>query len=68
MSRYGPDQGGSGFNNVFKALAAISGTLRFRSGEGCVTMDGTGFEAMDATSAERVIRKSGAHAKKGETW
>jgi anti-sigma regulatory factor (Ser/Thr protein kinase) len=45
VSRYGPGQGGSGFNNVFKALAAMSGTLRFRSGEGCVTMDGTDFEA-----------------------
>jgi hypothetical protein len=45
VSRFGPGQGGCGFNNVFKALAAISGTLRFRSGEGCVTMDGTDFEA-----------------------
>ncbi len=41
VSRFGPGQGGAGFYNVFKALAAMSGTLRFRSGEGCVTMDGT---------------------------
>jgi anti-sigma regulatory factor (Ser/Thr protein kinase) len=45
VSRFGPGQGGTGFNNVFKALAAMSGTLRFRSGEGCVTMDGTELEA-----------------------
>jgi anti-sigma regulatory factor (Ser/Thr protein kinase) len=45
VSRYGPGQGGLGFYNVFKSLAAMSGTLRFRSGEGCVTMDGTEFEA-----------------------
>ena len=30
--------GGNGFNNVFKALAATWGTLRFRSGEGRVSM------------------------------
>lgn len=41
VSRFGPGQGGLGFYYVFKALAAMSGTLRFRSGEGCVTMDGT---------------------------
>ena len=45
VSRYGPGRGGLGFYSVFKALAAMSGTLRFRSGEGCVTMDGTEFEA-----------------------
>lgn len=44
VSRFGPGQGGTGFYNVFKALAAMSGTLRFRSGEGCVTMDGTDFD------------------------
>ena len=45
VTRFGPGQGGSGFYRVFKALAAMSGTLRFRSGEGCVTMDGTDFDA-----------------------
>lgn len=45
VSEFGPGKGGLGFYRVFKALAAISGTLRFRSGEGCVTMDGTDFEA-----------------------
>lgn len=45
VTRFGPGQGGLGFYRVFKALAAMSGTLRFRSGEGIVTMDGTDFDA-----------------------
>jgi hypothetical protein len=45
VTRFGPGQGGFGFYQVFKALAAMSGTLRFRSGEGIVTMDGTDFDA-----------------------
>jgi hypothetical protein len=45
VSRFGPGQGGLGFSQVFKSLAADSGLLRFRSGEGCVTMDGTGLNA-----------------------
>ena len=45
VTRFGPGQGGLGFYNVFKALTAMSGTLRFRSGEGCVLMDGTDFDA-----------------------
>jgi anti-sigma regulatory factor (Ser/Thr protein kinase) len=44
-TRYGPGMGGFGFRRVFKALASMRGTLRFRSGEGCVTMDGTDFDA-----------------------
>lgn len=49
VTRFGPDQGGLGFNSVFKALAAMSGTLRFRSGEGCVEMDGTDCDADKGT-------------------
>jgi anti-sigma regulatory factor (Ser/Thr protein kinase) len=45
VTRFGPGQGGLGFYRVFKSLAAMSGTLRFRSGEGFVTMDGTDFDA-----------------------
>jgi hypothetical protein len=41
VSRFGPGQGGFGFSQVFKSLAADSGVLRFRSGEGCIMMDGT---------------------------
>ncbi|MFL5329181.1 MAG: hypothetical protein ACJ8C4_09710 [Gemmataceae bacterium] len=45
VSRFGPGNGGTGFYSVFKALAAMRGTLRFRSGEGVVMMDGTDFDA-----------------------
>ena len=58
VSRFGPGQGGLGFYNVFKALAAMSGTLRFRSGEGCVTMDGTGLDA-DTGEESYVIFRPG---------
>lgn len=37
--------GGTGFNSVFKALAEQWGQLRFRSGNGCITMDGTHLKA-----------------------
>lgn len=50
-SRLG-ENGGLGFNSVIKALAAHWGQLRFRSGNGCVTMDGTHIEA-DKTSSHR---------------
>jgi len=44
-SRFGHGQGGFGFRQVFKALAEQWGYLRFRSGEGCITMDGTGLDS-----------------------
>jgi anti-sigma regulatory factor (Ser/Thr protein kinase) len=44
-SRYGRNKGGFGFRQVFKALTAQWGHLRFRSGEGCITMDGTDLAA-----------------------
>lgn len=44
-SRFGPGKGGFGFRQMFKALAEQWGYLRFRSGEGCITMDGTGLDA-----------------------
>lgn len=37
------DDGGFGFSTIFKALAEMWGQLRFRSGNGCITMDGTGL-------------------------
>ena len=45
VTRFGPGQGGNGFDWVFKSLTASFGTLRFRSGEGCVTMDGRDLES-----------------------
>lgn len=45
VTRYGRGSGGFGFRRVFKSLAALRGTLRFRSGEGCIVMDGTELDA-----------------------
>jgi hypothetical protein len=45
VTRFGPGQGGFGFADVFRSLAADSGLVRFRSGEGCITMDGTNLDA-----------------------
>ena len=45
VSRYGRNKGGLGFKAVFKALAANWGHLRFRSGSGCIAMDGSSLDA-----------------------
>lgn len=45
VTRFGEKRGGLGFRAVFKALAANWGLLRFRSGSGCITMDGSGLDA-----------------------
>jgi hypothetical protein len=45
VSRYGPNRGGLGFRQVFKALLDQWGFLRFRSGNGSITMDGDDFDA-----------------------
>ena len=45
VSRYGPNRGGLGFRQVFKALLAQWGYLRFRSGNGSITMDGDDLDA-----------------------
>jgi anti-sigma regulatory factor (Ser/Thr protein kinase) len=58
VTRHGPGHGGFGFSNVFKSLAAMYGTLRFRSGEGCVSMDGTEFDA-DMGEAKYVLFRPG---------
>lgn len=58
VTRYGSGNGGSGFHNVFKALTAMWGTLRFRSGEGCLTMDGTDFDA-DRGDVTTVLNRPG---------
>ena len=57
-TRHGRGHGGFGFNKVFKALAAMWGTLRFRSGQGCVLMDGTEFDA-DRGEAVYVLDRPG---------
>lgn len=45
VSRMGKNRGGMGFREIFKALSAQWGQLRFRSGQGCLTMDGTDLDA-----------------------
>jgi hypothetical protein len=45
VSRYGPNRGGLGFRQVFKALLDQWGYLRFRSGNGSITMDGSDLDA-----------------------
>jgi hypothetical protein len=55
-SRFGRGQGGYGFRQVFKALADQYGQLRFRSGQGCICMAGTG---LDVTVGDaRIIAES----------
>lgn len=44
VSRLGTGNG-FGFRNLFRALASQNGTLRFRTGNVCITMDGQNFEA-----------------------
>jgi anti-sigma regulatory factor (Ser/Thr protein kinase) len=58
VSRHGPNQGGLGFNQVFKSLAAAYGTLRFRSGQGCVTMDGRDLDC-DQGEESFVVDRAG---------
>jgi anti-sigma regulatory factor (Ser/Thr protein kinase) len=45
VSRFGKGRGGLGFGHVFKSLAEQWGSLRFRSGEACITMDGNSLDA-----------------------
>jgi hypothetical protein len=51
-TRFGPNTRGTGFRQVFKALAAQWGYLRFRSGNGCVTLDG---QRLDADQGEETF-------------
>jgi anti-sigma regulatory factor (Ser/Thr protein kinase) len=45
VSRYGHQRGGFGFRPVFKAVASQWGLLRFRSGQGCIVIDGNNCSA-----------------------
>lgn len=38
------DDGGFGFSTIFKSVAEMWGQLRFRSGNGCISMDGTDLD------------------------
>lgn len=50
--------GGTGFRTLFSALADLWGIVRFRSGEGCVMMDGTTFDSARGT-AKVVVNRPG---------
>lgn len=52
------EHGGYGFRDIFNALAVQWGYLRFRSGEGCVIMDGTALDA-EAGSTISVAARPG---------
>lgn len=55
VSRYGPEAGrGSGFRPIFIGLANLSGTLRFRSGDHALVIDGQKIADMSATTAQKV--------------
>jgi anti-sigma regulatory factor (Ser/Thr protein kinase) len=45
VTSLGHQRGGFGFRPVFKAVAAQWGALRFRSGQGCLVIDGTDCSA-----------------------
>lgn len=45
VSRMGRRRGGMGFREIFKALSEQWGQLRFRSGQGCLMIDGTDLDA-----------------------
>jgi anti-sigma regulatory factor (Ser/Thr protein kinase) len=58
VSCSGRKGGGMGFREIWKALAEEWGILRFRSGEGCIMMDGSGLDA-DHSREEFVPRLPG---------
>ena len=51
VSRFGSRRGGLGFRQVFKAIAAEWGLLRFRSGEACILIDGNECDADKGTES-----------------
>ncbi len=57
-SRYGFGKGGTGFSSVFKYVAEARGTLRFRSGEAFVLLDGQD-EHTDKTISHSVAFRPG---------
>jgi anti-sigma regulatory factor (Ser/Thr protein kinase) len=50
-TRHGIGQGGFGFRRVFKAITSQWGLLRFRSGEGCLSMDGYDLDCDQGTES-----------------
>lgn len=57
-SRFGHQTGrGLGFSQVLKSLAGIGGTLRFRSGDFSLELDGTNLTFIEATLSQRSYLK-----------
>ena len=65
-----PDEGGGGFGfrQVFTSLADQWGTLRFRSGEGCITMEGTEIDAGDGLRSAFGLHSSTAVTGHDGPW
>jgi anti-sigma regulatory factor (Ser/Thr protein kinase) len=56
ISRYGEDVNhGHGFRPLFVGLANLSGSLRFRSGDHALTIDGQNLAAISAKAAEKPL-------------
>ena len=54
VSRFGPEaKRGQGFRPIFVGLANLSGSLRFRSGDHALTIDGQKIDAMAAKTAQK---------------
>jgi len=54
VSRFGPEaQRGNGFRPIFVGLANLSGSLRFRSGDHALVIDGQKIGAMPAKAAQK---------------
>jgi hypothetical protein len=55
VSRFGPKADrGRGFRPIFVGLANLSGTLRFRSGDHGLVIDGQSFDAVAGKTAQKV--------------
>lgn len=54
VSRFGPAaKRGNGFRPIFVGLANLSGSLRFRSGDHALVIDGQRIDEMSATTAQK---------------
>lgn len=56
VSRHGPQaKRGGGFRPLFVGLANLSGSLRFRSGDHALVIEGQRIEAMAAKTAQKAL-------------
>ena len=58
VSRYGKEENrGKGFRPIFVGLANLAGTLRFRTGDHALTIEGQRIELMSSKTAQKVELK-----------